>query len=131
MTSASKMNAPDLQTKSLTFISRHGPYGSDNAQICLDVVLASSVFDQDVSYLFMGDGVYQLLGNQHPDTIDSKNLLAALQALEIYGVDKVFVDRLSLQKRQLSPDELAIAVTVLSADEVKTLVHETDQVFVL
>jgi len=117
------------ENKSLTFVSRHPPYGNDHAFACLDLVLASSVFEQDVNYLFMGDGVFQLLIDQQPDGIGSKNLVASLAALELYGVSNVFVDALSLQKRKLSVSDLAIQIKVLDAVQVETLVNEADLVF--
>jgi len=119
----------DSQKKSLTFISRHPPYGKDNAWICLDLVLASSVFEQKVNYLFMGDGVFQLIAGQQTDGIESKNLVASLSALELYGVENVFVDSLSLTERNLSSDDLAIQVEVLDAVQVEKLVNDADQVF--
>ncbi len=51
-------------SKKLLFISRHAPYGSSLARDALDAVLASSAYDQQLSLLFMDDGVFQLLKNQ-------------------------------------------------------------------
>lgn len=123
------MNPSVSHNKSLTFISRHPPYGKDNAFACLDLVLASSVFEQNVNYLFMGDGVFQLLKNQQTDGIERKNLAASLGALELYGVDNVFVDALALKERNLCSNDLGIRVKELDDEQVKKLVNDADLVF--
>ncbi|MBL4821584.1 MAG: sulfurtransferase complex subunit TusC [Gammaproteobacteria bacterium] len=119
----------ERQSKSLTFISRRPPYGSDNALACLDLVLASAVFEQNVNYLFMGDGVFQLLKSQQSEGIESKNVMSLLLALPIYGVENVFVDDLSLHQRNLSLEDLAIKTTLLNSQQVRQLVLSADVVF--
>ena len=117
--------------KSLTLVSRSAPYGTENAQVCLDVVLAGSVFDQQVNYLFLGDGVYQLLNSQQASSIDCKNLAGAFEALELYGVDQVYVDELSLQQRGLNVDDLVLAVKPLNDDQLRVLIRTSDLVLSL
>ena len=117
--------------KSFTFLSRHAPYGRDNAQICLELVLATAVYEQTVNYLFMDDGVYQLVDSQQPRTIHNKTLSANLQALSLYGVETVYVDSESLRQRRLSIDDLVIQVQLLSDDEVTAMIRTADVVFPL
>lgn len=121
----------DSTHKSITLISRAAPYGTENSQVCLDLVLASAVYEQQVNYLFLDDGVYQLLKSQQPAAIASKNVSAALTALEIYGVEKIYVDRDSLQERNLDVEELILAVEILDSGQLKTLIRESDTVFTL
>ena len=123
------MTAP--APKSITFISRHAPYGSDNAQVCLELVLAHAVYEQTINYLVLDDGVYQLLGSQRPDAISNKCLAAHLQALELYGVERVYVDRQSLEQRNLSVSDLILTADVLDSHQVSTLIRAADVVFSL
>ena len=115
--------------KSITFISRQAPYGSETSQVCLDLVLASAVYEQQVNYLFLDDGIYQLLKSQQPTAIGSKNLANALTALELYGVEKIYVDRQSLEQRNLNAEDLIMPAEILNADELRLLVRESDAVF--
>ncbi|MEZ5491978.1 MAG: sulfurtransferase complex subunit TusC [Gammaproteobacteria bacterium] len=117
--------------KSITFISRHAPYGGDNAQVCLELVLAHAVYEQTINYLFLDDGVYQLLTSQQPDSINNKNLTANLQALALYGVEKVYVDRQSLEQRNLSASDLILAADILDSHQVSNLIRTADVVFSL
>ena len=54
-----------MQHKTLTFISRHAPYGNNKAKLVMDAALAAAVFEQQVNFLFMDDGVFQLVQNQN------------------------------------------------------------------
>ena len=116
--------------KTLTFITRKAPYGQSYAKACLDMVLSASVFDQRVNYVFMDDGVYQLLKNQAPAAIHAKNLSAAFPALELYDIDKVFVDEASLHSRGLSAESLCLpSAAICSIQQIQSLISASDVVF--
>ena len=122
---------PDDASQIVTFISRHPPYGSDAPFACLEAALAFSVFEQRVNYCFSGDGIFQLLKQQRGDAVQSKTLSAALEALEVYGIDIVLVERAALEQRGLTENDLCIPVRLLEAGELRALVNASDRVFVL
>ncbi len=115
-------------TKLFTFISRSAPYGSNRPQLCLDAALATAVFEQEVNYLFTGDGVFQLVKDQQAEAIDAKTLGNAMETLDLYGIDKVLVDRDSLQKRNLSEEDLILPVGTVTETDIKALVANSDYV---
>ncbi len=120
----------DLPTrKVLTFLSRSAPYGQGRAKAMLDMVLSAAVFDQQVNYVFMDDGVQQLRRGQESASIDAKNLSAAFSALPLYDVNNIFVDAESLQRRGLTPEQLVIDTVVCDADEIAALIRQSDVVF--
>lgn len=112
--------------KKFLFISRAAPYGSNRAQMCLDVAFASAVFEQDVSYLFMDDGVFQLLTDQNAEGIHSKTLGNILETLDLYGIEKIYVDRASLQNRQLTVDDLLLGVETVDGSAIGRLINNSD-----
>ncbi len=114
--------------KSFTFISRSAPYGSNRPQLCLDAALATAVFEQQVNYLFMGDGVYQLLKDQQADAIHTKTLGNAIETLDLYGIDNVLVDEESMLRRKLNTDDLLLSVKLLGAEDVRALIVQSDYV---
>lgn len=121
---------PVLPTrKVLTFISRRAPYGQGNAKALLDMVLSAAVFDQQVNYVFMDDGVQQLRRGQDPAAIDAKNLSAAFSALPLYDVTNIYVDAESLQRRGLTPDQLVIDTIACDGDKIAELIRQSDVVF--
>jgi hypothetical protein len=50
--------------KKFMFVNRKAPYGTIYALESLEVVLITATFDQDVSLVFIDDGVYELVKGQ-------------------------------------------------------------------
>lgn len=115
--------------RTFTYISRSAPYGSSRPQLCLDAALATAVFEQRVNYLFLEDGVFQLLKDQQGDAINSKTLSNAIETLELYGIDEVLVDQESLEQRGLSEEDLVLAVTCVNSEDIRALLSRSDYVF--
>ena len=97
--------------------------------MCLDMALASAVFEQDVSYVFLDDGVYQLLKGQDGSAIQSKTLGNALEALALYGIEKVYADQQSLKKRGIDAAELLAGMLIIDSATVSKLIESSDTVF--
>ena len=114
--------------KKFMFVNRKAPYGSIYALEGLEVVLISAAFDQDVSLTFADDGVYQLRKGQHTKNIDVKNFSPTYRALEGYDIEKLYVEKESLEARGLSEADLLVDVTVLSSAEIAALMAEQDVV---
>ncbi len=92
--------------KKFMYINRKAPYGSIYALESLEVVLIGAAFEQDVSLAFIGDGVYQLTKNQNTDGIGMKNFSPTYAALGDYDVNKIYVEKESLEERGLTLDDL-------------------------
>lgn len=117
--------------KNLLFLARSGPYGSSRARALTDMVLSAAVFDQEIHYVFLDDGVGQLLADQQPAGIAAKNTSAALTALELYGVERVYVHESSLQERGLDTHPLLIDVERCDNARIQELLAQADHVFTL
>lgn len=114
--------------KKLLFINRQPPYGSARAREALDAVLAASAYGQELSLLFMDDGVFQLLDRQDSQAIDQKNLARQLAALPLYGVTPIYVHRESLAQRGINPQSLALdELQLLTSTQVQALIAGQDQ----
>lgn len=114
--------------KKILFISRHAPYGSSVAREALDALLAAAVYDQDLSLLFMDDGVFQLLSKQDARGIEQKDFAATLPALPLYDVEKIYVHWESLQQRGIKTTELVLdSVQIIDSNAVSGLLAQQDQ----
>jgi tRNA 2-thiouridine synthesizing protein C len=113
-------------TKKFMFVNRRAPYGTIYALESLEVVLITAAFEQDVSVVFLDDGVYQLKRGQQTQGIDNKNFSPTYRALEGYDIDKLYVERESLEARALTEDDLLVPVTVLSREEMGALMETQD-----
>lgn len=129
--------------KKFLYLNRKAPYGTIYAWESLEVVLIGAAFDQEVSVMFVDDGVYQLTKGQDTAGIGMKNFSPTYRTLGDYEVKNIYVDSDSLQARGLTQDDLvAIAwedfeteeeieniVTVVDAARVRELMDESDVVF--
>jgi tRNA 2-thiouridine synthesizing protein C len=112
--------------KKFMFLNRRAPHGSIHALESLEVVLIAATFDQDVSLVFIDDGVYQLLKGQQTKGIGCKNFSPSYRALEGYDVEKLYVDRRSLVERGIEVGQLLVPVEVLDTPAMTELMNEQD-----
>jgi tRNA 2-thiouridine synthesizing protein C len=114
--------------KKFMFVNRKPPYGTIYALESLEVVLIAATFDQDVSLAFVDDGVSELVKGQDTKGTGIKNHSKTYRALEGYDVEKLYVERESLEARGLSEDDLLVDVEVLSSAEMADLMAAQDVV---
>ena len=114
--------------KRFMYVNRRAPYGTIYALECLEVVLVAAAFDQDVSVVFVDDGVCQLKKNQDTTGIGMKNFSKTYGALDDYDVEKIYVEKESLDARGLTADDLVIPVEVLAAEDLREIMNQQDVV---
>ncbi len=112
--------------KKFLYINRRAPHGTIYAHEALEVVLIGAAFEQDVSMAFLDDGVFQLKKDQNTDQISTKNFSKTFSALEMYDVEKLYVEKESLDERGISADDLAVDVKIISSDEMKQLITDSE-----
>jgi tRNA 2-thiouridine synthesizing protein C len=92
--------------KKFLYVNRKQPYGTIYALESLEVVLIGAAFEQDVSLAFVDDGVYQLTKGQDPSGVGMKNFSPTYTALGDYDINKIYVEKESLEARGLTIDDL-------------------------
>jgi tRNA 2-thiouridine synthesizing protein C len=112
--------------KKFMYINRKAPYGTIYALESLEVVLIAAAFDQDVSLAFLDDGVFQLAKGQRTKAIDVKNFSPTYRALEGYDIEKLYVEKESLDARGLTEEDLLVPVQVVSRKEMAELMRQQD-----
>ena len=118
----------ESKVKKFMFVNRKAPHGTIYALESLEVVLITAAFDQDVSLVFLDDGVYQLKKGQQTKGIATKNFSPAYRALEGYDVEKLYVEKESMEARGLREEDLLVDVTVLGRAEMGELMDQQDVV---
>lgn len=128
--------------KKFLYVNRKAPYGTVYALESLEVVLIGAAFDQDVSLAFIDDGVYQLKKDQSTQGIGMKNFSPTYNALGDYDVNKIYVDKDSMDERGLTADDLMelvyededddyaekSSISIVSRDELAELMQQQDVV---
>ncbi len=93
-------------TKKFLFVNRKAPYGTIYAWESLEVILISAAFEQDVSLIFCDDGVYQIAKGQDTSELGIKNFSPTYNALGDYDINKIYVEKESMEARGLTVDDL-------------------------
>ena len=114
------------KVKKFLYVNRKAPYGTIYALESLEVVLIAAAFDQDVSLAFLDDGVYQVVKGQHTKALDVKNFSPAYRALEGYDIEKLFVEKESMEARGLKESDFIVPVKVINAQEMTDLMQSQD-----
>lgn len=112
--------------KKFMFVNRKPPYGTVYALEVLEMVLISAAFDQDVHLAFLDDGVYQIKKGQDTKDLGHKNFSPTYRALEGYDIEKLFVEKESLEERGLTAADLMVDVEVVSRADMAKLMGEMD-----
>jgi len=110
----------------LVFIFRSPPYSTPTAQEGMDALLAAAIFDQQIAVIFMGDGVFQLGGNQAP--VDGRNQMKMLQSLAMYDIDQIFVQTTALHERGMSSADLNITCTAISDQTIHQMISAASHI---
>ena len=125
----SEMHDDDEMTiKRFMYVNRRAPYGTIYALESLEMVLVAAAFDQDVTMVFLDDGVYQLKKDQDTGAIGMKNFSRTYGALDDYDVEKIYVEKESLEARGLTEDDLVIPVQVIDAQSLREIMANQDVV---
>jgi tRNA 2-thiouridine synthesizing protein C len=114
--------------KNFLFVMRRPPYEGSRARESLDMLMTVAAFDQPVRVLFLDDGVFLLKPGQRPEGLGLKPVEPWLAALEVYGVEDLWVEEESLAERGLRPARLILPTRSLRRADVPRLVGAADVV---
>lgn len=112
--------------KKIMHIVRRAPHGTIYTYEGLEMVLIMASYDQDVSMAFIGDGLYSLVKDQDTTEIEIKGFMKTLGVLEDYDVEKIYVDKESMEERGLTEKDFFIPVEVFTSAELGKLMTEQD-----
>jgi tRNA 2-thiouridine synthesizing protein C len=87
--------------KTISILNTSAPFGQSNAKDALDVALIMGTYEQITHLFFQGDGVWQLVKNQQPESIQVKDFLKTFAAFEFYDLENIYVCKQSLNTRNL------------------------------
>jgi len=95
-----------MTARHLLYLFRRAPHGTLYGWEMLQSVLVAAAFEQQVSLVFVEDGVYQLVQGSDTHATGSKNFMPVYQVLADYGVDQLYVDQAALAARGLDRHRL-------------------------
>jgi tRNA 2-thiouridine synthesizing protein C len=114
--------------KKFLFVMRYASLGGVRVRESLDMIMTAAAFDQAVRLLILDDGVFLLKRGQQPEASGLKPMAPLFEALALYDVEDVLVERASLRERQLTAEDLVIPVRVVDRADIAGLTAEHDVV---
>ncbi len=118
----------DDDKKKILFLMRKPPHGSNYAYGGLDAMLMMGAYEQDVSVVFMDDGVYTIKKGQDTSEIGVKEFSVTFRALSDYDVEKLYIEKESMESRGLTIDDFVVKPEVLETSEIIKLMTDQDVV---
>lgn len=116
-------------TKSIAIVNTQAPFSSATGKEALDAALIFGSFEQAISLFFIGDGVFQVIGDQNATEIEIKDYLKTFSALGFYDIENIFVCQESLTERNL-PENFHISnIQVLSNKDFSQRLHQHNVIF--
>jgi tRNA 2-thiouridine synthesizing protein C len=117
------------KSEKLMIVFRKAPFGSIYSFEGLENVLIMGAYDQDVSILFIDDGVYAIKDEMNTESTGIKNFSPTFRAIEAYDIEKLYIDKDSMESRGLTVEDLVIEPKVIDASEVESLMEEQKNFF--
>lgn len=112
------------------FVFQSSPHSTTKGREGLDAILAASAYSEDIGIFFIGDGVQQLLEDQQPEKILSRDYIAGFKMLSLYDLEEIFVCQTALSNRGLKKNNLNIDVDVISNQQINEKLAQCTQVMV-
>ncbi|RJX65013.1 sulfurtransferase complex subunit TusC [Vibrio sinensis] len=112
----------------LTYLFTSAPHSSSSGREGVDALLAASAYSEDISVIFMGDGVYQLLLGQQADSILCKDYAPMLKLFELYDIEQVYVCQTSLTERGLTQADLIIDAERSSYEQIRDVLQQAGKI---
>ena len=94
----------------------------------LETAMVAAAFEQEVSILFIGDGVFNLLPAKETNEVTGYNIEKMLLALPTFEVNDLFICERSLEQRQLGVSHLPENAKVITFEDQRRLIKATDVV---
>lgn len=91
------------------------------ARESLDLIFAMAAVDHQVSVIFSGDAVYQLVKSDASTEIMVKDFRRSFKLFELYDIEQLYVCAASLRQRQLHANELVLNIQPIEHDELNQL----------
>ena len=113
-------------TRKIMNVIRRAPHGTIYSYEGLEMILIMGAFEQDISLVFIDDGVFTLVKNQDTKEIGIKGFATTYKALDGYDIEKLYVDKESMEERGLTPKDFVVEVEVLTSAEIGKMMKEQD-----
>jgi len=115
MTSANIIKTNIIKTN---IIVSHAAFQGAEFKEAVDLALVAAAFDQDITLIFIQQGIYNLIKGQNADALNDKTHTDILTGLEFYDIEKLWVERESLDQTGLLVENLIDGVSIIEQQQI-------------
>ncbi|MEZ3500982.1 sulfurtransferase complex subunit TusC [Pantoea sp. KPR_PJ] len=113
----------------VAFVFTRSPHGSSAGREGLDAALATGALSESIGLFFVGDGVLQLMPDQQPEAILSRNHAPTFGVLALYDIEHCYISREALRERGLAEESARIMdVSILEASALRQQLATYDRI---
>lgn len=123
------MDNPLSDATKIMIVMRKAPYGTIYSFEGLESVLVMGAYEQDISLLFIDDGVYSIKKGMDTSPLGIKNFSPTFRVLEGYDIEKLYIDKESMEARGLGIDDLVVEPEIIDKERIAKLMEEQDVLF--
>ncbi len=98
------------------------------ARESLDLIFALAAVDHQLSVIFSGDAVYQLVKAEDSTTLMVKDFRRSFKLFELYDIENIYICAESLRQRQLQANALVLNLQPLESGELSQLLFSQQHV---
>lgn len=110
--------------------STRAPYSSSAAVDCFEAALAATNIGLQVVFIFVEDGVLQLMQTQQNGLIQHKSIFKRLSALPLFDIEILYAQASALSTREVTLDQLELNVSAISDAAIYALCEKAQQILV-
>lgn len=114
--------------KKIAFIFHSPPHSTSAGREGLDALLAASAYSDQLAVFFVGDGVLQLMTEQQPEQILSRDYIKSFKLLDLYDVEQRYVCAQSLHEWGVDSEQLIIDCSELTPSNMAELWQTFDHI---
>ncbi len=107
---------------------RKPPYGSVYTAEAFRTIMGIAVFELDICVVFVDDGVFALVKEQHPEKLDMKPLGDGFPMLKDFNVNRFVIHDQSLAERGLKPEDLVLEAELADSAKIAQILGEYEKV---
>lgn len=121
---------PTINPPYIVIQTTQPPYSSSTAIDSIEAALAATNIGIRIVYMFVGDGVYQLLNEQHNNIISHKSVYKKLNALPLFDVDLLFAQATAIHDNKISLSEISLNINLIEDAQLVEICAKAQQVLV-
>ena len=112
----------------IALIQRQSPFNNSNGREAFDLILALAAVEHQLTVIFSGDAVYQLLAVSQNSDFALKRYQQGFKLFGLYDIEQIYVCQASLQQRQLDSNQLSVAAKPVDALQLQQLLASQQQI---